>query len=108
METVIRPRNLVYCHLRAKATRLHYWAGREAECDFVRAGADGAFSAIQVCADLTPDNRDREFNGLLGAMRQLGLREGTIVTLRQSDWANLDGRTIRILPAHEWLRGTGA
>lgn len=95
--------NAVYCRLRAKTGRLHYWAGRDAECDFVWAGPDGAFSAIQVCADLTPDNRDREFKGLLGAMQQLGLREGCIVTLRQNDWANLDGQTVRILPAHEWL-----
>lgn len=95
--------NAVYCRLRAQGGRLHYWAGRDAECDFVRAGPDGAFSAIQVCADLTPDNRDREFKGLLGAMRALGLREGFIVTLRQTDWATLDGRIVRILPAHEWL-----
>ena len=95
--------NAVYGRLRAKAARLHYWAGRDAECDFVWAGRDGKFYAIQVCAELTPDNRDREFKGLLGAMQHLGLREGSIVTLRQTDWATLDGRTIRILPAHEWL-----
>ena len=96
--------NAVYGRLRAKAARLHYWTGRDAECDFVWAGSDGAFSAVQVCADLTPDNRDREFKGLLGAMQHLGLREGTIVTLRQSDWADVEGRSIRIVPAHEWLR----
>ena len=95
--------NAIYCRLRTRAKRLHYWAGRNTECDFVWSGADEAFSAIQVCAELTPDNRDRELKGLLGAMQCLGLREGAIVTLRQTDWATLDGRTIRILPAHEWL-----
>lgn len=99
--------NAVYCHLRTKAARLHYWAGRDAECDFVWAGPNQEFSALQVCAELTPDNRDREFKGLLAAMQHLDLREGCIVTLHQTDWATLDGRTIRILPAHMWLREEG-
>ena len=95
--------NAVCSRLRPRAKRLHYWAGRDAECDFVWENRDGGFSALQVCAELTPENRDREFRGLLGAMRQLDLREGVVVTLRQSDFATLDGRSVRIVPAHEWL-----
>ena len=45
----------------------------------------------------------RELAGILGALRQFGLREGTIVTLRQRDFAREDGRAIRVVPAHEWL-----
>ncbi len=58
---------------------------------------------MQVCYELAPENRERELAGLLGALRQFGLREGTIVTLRQSDFAREDGRAIRVVPAHEWL-----
>jgi predicted dinucleotide-utilizing enzyme len=76
---------------------------RFSECDFVFADASGAFSAVQVCYELAPENRERELAGLLGALRQFGLREGTIVTLRQSDFAREDGRAIRVVPAHEWL-----
>lgn len=95
--------NAVHARLRTRAARLHYWATRDAECDFVWEAPDGAFSALQVCAELTPENRDRELRGLLAAMRALDLREGAIVTLAQTDYAAPDGRTIRILPAHEWL-----
>ena len=95
--------NAVCAELRRRGARRFYWADDDSECDFVCAGADGAFEAVQVCFELTPDNRKRELAGLLGAMRELDLREGTVVTLRQTDFAREGGRTIRIVPAHEWL-----
>ena len=95
--------NAVCAELRRRGARRFYWADDASECDFVRAGGDGSFEAVQVCFELTPDNRERELAGLLGAMRELSLREGTIVTLRQSDFAREDGRDVRIVPAHEWL-----
>jgi len=95
--------NAVCAELRRRGARRFYWADDATECDFVRADPDGSFEAVQVCFELTPDNREREFSGLLGAMRELGLREGTVVTLRQSDFAREDGRTVRVVPAHEWL-----
>ena len=95
--------NAVCAELRRRGMRRFYWADDASECDFVCTGADGAFESVQVCLELTPDNREREFAGLLGAMRELDLREGTIVTLRQTDFAREDGRTVRIVPAHEWF-----
>lgn len=95
--------NAVCAELRRRGARRFYWADDASECDFVRAGDDGSFEAVQVCFELTPDNHERELAGLLGAMRELSLREGTIVTLRQSDFAREDGRNVRIVPAHEWL-----
>jgi predicted AAA+ superfamily ATPase len=95
--------NAVNAELRRRGGRRFYWADDASECDFVRVVGDGAFEALQVCFELAPDNREREFSGLLGAMRALGIREGTIVTLRQTDFAREDGRTVRIVPAHEWL-----
>ncbi len=96
--------NAVGAELRRRGARRFYWADDASECDFVCTGADGASEAVQVCFELTPDNRERELAGLLGAMRELDLREGTVVTLRQTDFAREGGRTIRIVPAHEWLR----
>ena len=95
--------NAVCAELRRRGARRFYWADDASECDFVCAGDEGAFRAVQVCFELTPDNRERELAGLLGAMRELSLREGTIVTLRQKDFAREDGRNIRIVPAGEWL-----
>lgn len=95
--------NAVCAELRRRGARRFYWADDASECDFVCAGGDGAFEAVQVCFELTPDNRERELAGLLGAMRELSLRKGTIVTLRQTDFAREDGRDVRIVPAHEWM-----
>ncbi|MBR1608251.1 MAG: ATP-binding protein [Kiritimatiellae bacterium] len=93
----------VWREIKRKSGRLNYWADDMSECDFVWSDASGKFQALQVCLELGDENRGREFRGLLGAMRQLGLDEGTIVTLRQSDFACEDGRRIRIVPAHEWF-----
>ena len=75
----------------------HQW-----ECDFVTPDA-----AIQVCADITPHNREREFRGLLAAANLPGAigrrRELLILTLNQRDALKEDGRTIKVLPAWEWL-----
>lgn len=95
--------NAVHARLRERAARLHYWADREGECDFVWEDREGKFSALQTCAELTAENREREFRGLGGAMRRLGLREGCIVTLGQEDFAAVEGGRVRIVPAHEWL-----
>ena len=95
--------NAVWARIRRRSAQRFYWADDASECDFVFADASGAFSAVQVCYELAPENRERELAGLLGALRQFGLREGTIVTLRQSDFAREDGRAIRVVPAHEWL-----
>ena len=95
--------NAVWARIRRRSARRFYWADDASECDFVFTDASGAFSAVQVCYELAPENRERELAGLLGALRQFGLREGTIVTLRQSDFAREDGRAIRVVPAHEWL-----
>lgn len=81
----------------AYATEAHRW-----ECDFVTPEA-----AIQVCAELTPRNRDRELRGLLAAADLPGAsgrkRELLVVTLSQRDSIKEEGRSIAVLPAWEWL-----
>ncbi|NLB03243.1 MAG: hypothetical protein GX841_07655 [Bacteroidales bacterium] len=59
--------------------------------------------AIQVCLNVDDENFDREYDGLLDAMINLGLKEGTIVTLNQSDRFEKDGMVINMIPAHEYL-----
>ena len=95
--------NAVWREVRCRSARRFYWADDTSECDFVWADETGAFDAAQVCLELTPGNRERELAGLLGAMRQLDVREGTIITLRQSDYTREGGRATRVVPAHEWL-----
>lgn len=59
---------------------------------------------VQVCYELTPDNLDRELNGLMGAMRFFNMPEATIVTYSGKDVLKKEGFTIRVVPAYTFLR----
>ena len=78
-------------------------APHEWECDFVTADL-----AIQCCAGLTPENRQRELRGLLqaatlpGSTRKRG-RELLVITLDQEDALTEEGRDIWVIPAWKWL-----
>jgi hypothetical protein len=79
------------------AAEAHRW-----ECDFVTPDL-----ALQVCAELTPQNRDREIRGLLAAADLPGAkarrRELLILTLNQRDALQEEDRSLKVLPAWEWL-----
>jgi uncharacterized protein len=79
------------------AAEAHQW-----ECDFVTRD-----TAIQVCAELTPENRARELRGLLAAATLPGAsgrrRELVVITVDQRDSLKEEGRNITVLPAWEWL-----
>lgn len=55
--------------------------------------------AVQVCLELTEDNKGREISGLKEAMEKLKLSSGTIVTLNQEDKIE----NIRLVPAWKWM-----
>ncbi|HBO25457.1 hypothetical protein [Culturomica sp.] len=59
--------------------------------------------AVQVCLTINHENFDREYNGLLKAMQNLGLQKGLIITLNQSDTFEKNGMTIKMIPASEFL-----
>jgi predicted AAA+ superfamily ATPase len=73
------------------------------ECDFITEEQGTIISAVQVCYELTQENRDRELGGLMGAMQVHGLAEGTILTYLQEESIAQGGSTIRVLPAWKWL-----
>lgn len=96
--------NLVYIHLRRKHNDLYYFQ-ETGECDFVVKEKNEVTQAIQVCYHINDDNFDREYNGLLEAMKFFTLTEGIIVTFDQTDQFEKDGCTIRLIPASEFLLG---
>lgn len=78
-------------------------APHEWECDFVTTDL-----AIQCCAHLTPENRQRELRGLIQAAALPGStkkqsRELLIITLDQEDILTEQGFNIRVIPAWKWL-----
>lgn len=93
-----RLENLVFLHLRRKYKHIFYYKDR-GECDFIAMEKNTVKEAIQVCLTITNENFDREYNGLLEAVQNLGLKQGTIVTLNQSDIFEKDGIIIRMMPA---------
>ena len=97
--------NIVFLHLKKKGGDLTYFLdAKDRECDFVRESDDGTFEAVQVCWELSDDNRQREFEGLTAALKRFGLRRGVIVTHAQDDEAVQDGCEIAIVSASNYLR----
>ena len=94
--------NMVYNFLRMRNKEIYYHKG-SGECDFITIDKGSINQAIQVCLSLDADNRTREFNGLISAMKAYHLAEGTLVTLNQEDEFHIDGLTIRVVPACKFL-----
>ena len=61
--------------------------------------------AIQVCCQLTPENRHRELRGLLRASRPAAgpARRALVITLDQQEPRVEDGLKIEVVPAWRWL-----
>lgn len=97
-----RLENLVFLHLRIRYKHIFYYKDR-GECDFIAIEKNTVKEAIQVCLTITNENFDREYNGLLEAVQNLGLKQGTIVTLNQSDTFEKDGIIIRMISAASLL-----
>lgn len=58
---------------------------------------------IQVCYELNPDNLDRELNGLFEALSYFELKEGTIITLNQTDQFERDGKVAEVVACHQFF-----
>lgn len=97
-----RLENLIFLHLRRKHKQIFYYKDK-GECDFIVMEKNVVKEAIQVCLTINDENFDREYNGLLGAMQSFGLKEGSIVTLNQSDIFEKDGIRIRMIPACDFF-----
>ena len=89
----------VFLALRQRGLKPCYAGQKDSwECDFITDD-----HAIQVCANLTPFNRERELEGVRQGCALPGKRRGLIVTLDQRDALSLDGVSIEVVPAWEWL-----
>lgn len=93
---------IVFLNLRRRYKQVFYYKSR-GECDFVAMERGAIVSAIQVCANITDDNFDREYNGLVEAMRELNVTEGCIVTQDQSDKFEEGGLLVKMIPITEFL-----
>jgi len=94
-----RLENAVALALRHQGGNLAYAGEKNLwECDFVT-----DTRAIQVCAELTPENRPRELLGAVQAVRLPGQRKALILTLNQRDQLREQNLPIQVQPLWEWL-----
>ena len=94
--------NSIFLELRRNYKEIYYFR-EKGECDFIVKRNKEIIHVLQVCAEVTPDNLDREVNGLVEALAFFDKPEGVIVTLNQDDILHRNGRTIRLVPAYSWL-----
>ncbi|MEK6970901.1 MAG: ATP-binding protein [archaeon] len=94
--------NAVFLHLRRKNKDIYYFKQKH-ECDFVIKEKEKTLKAIQVCWELTEENKEREINGLTEALEALQLKNGLIITHHQEDVIETQGKTIYIEPAWKWM-----
>jgi len=94
--------NLVFLALRRKYKDIFYFQDKK-ECDFVIKEKEKVTQAIQVCYDLNEDNQDREVGGIIEALDKLKLNSGLILTYKQEDEIEKDGKIIKVLPVWRWL-----
>ena len=94
--------NMVYNELRRHPQQIYYYSNEASECDFVVRVKNRPVAAYQVCRELNHDNEAREVKGLLSAMRELQISDGTILTFDQEDIFVQDDVTIKIKPVWKW------
>jgi len=98
--------NLVFLQFKREGKELYYHRGRY-ECDFVIKDGTKIREAVQVCYELSSDNRSREIDGLMEAMESYGLKEGLLLTYDEEDTIRMNNRTVTILPVWKWLLEPG-
>lgn len=101
--------NAVYLELRRRFSRIHdesvsYFSSNDGSADFVVDTGERQPIVIQVCASLSEaSTRARELRGAEAAMRGMGVRAATVVTLYETERAETPAGVIDIVPAWRWM-----
>ena len=94
--------NLVYTELLKSTIDSIYYAQEIGECDFITK-LSNKLTAYQVCYQLTPENKQREFQGLTKTMKKWRIDKGYLITFQQEE--NSGNKDISILPFWKWVSG---
>lgn len=97
--------NLIFIELKRRNKQIYYFSGMH-ECDFVLREGIKIKEAIQVCYELTTENKSREVNGLIEAMEKFGLKQGLILTNDSEEEFVQQKKKIKIVPVWKWLLST--
>jgi len=94
--------NAIFLGLKNTEKEIYYHTEKH-ECDFIIKEGKKITVAIQVCYELTENNKEREYKGLLEAINKFNLKEGTIITYDQEEKIIHEKKHITIIPAWKWL-----
>jgi predicted AAA+ superfamily ATPase len=94
--------NVVLIELKRRDKDVYYWKNKY-ECDFLTTQGDEVKEAIQVCYELTDENKDREINGLIETMDEFKLNDGLIITGDLEEEEIRGGKKIVYKPLWKWL-----
>lgn len=81
--------------------RLFRWQGAR-ECDFLVVRGDAPISALQVTMEVSA-LAERELDGLVECLEHFDLVSGVLVTWNLDEIRTIRGRTVRLVPARDWL-----
>lgn len=83
--------------------KIFYWDNYNVECDFIVKADRKITAAYQVCSQIMPENREREYAGLIGALKEFQLKEGTILTDSEEREEEVEGKKIHLMPVWKWM-----
>jgi uncharacterized protein len=96
--------NLVFLELKRRKLDLCYHRGQQ-ECDFIVTENERSVEVIQVTMALN-GNQEREYNGLLEAMKAYGLDRRLILTEGEEFEETVQGKNIIVRPIWKWHMAT--
>lgn len=83
-----------------------YFKSATNEVDFIVSDSGKPVELVQVCYDISAEKtRKRELNGLLAGAKALGCENLTLITFDSSETVDVQGHTIQIVSAVDWLCG---
>lgn len=96
--------NAVFIELRRRTKNIWYYSEASFECDFLYGRDVVPENAVQVCYELTSENKEREVRGLVETCKKFPGVKPLIVTFNQNDKISYGGMIVEAVPAVEFFR----
>ena len=95
---------LVFLHLRKTHDRIHYWKDKHGrEIDFVIVEGKRPKQLIQVCYELTDENKERELRSLIKGMDEFDLDSSMLVTWDEAGTEQIQDKIVEKVPLWKFL-----
>jgi len=94
---------VVFLELVKQYGDIFYYSNNNRECDFVVTDRGTVNNLVQVCYELNEQNREREVQGLVSAMKICTLDHGLLLTMGQEEKIETDDGIIHVKPTWKWL-----